>query len=55
MLISKGIELLGLDAYGVDYRTAATRSRVEFEAVPALADAAKAALARVLKNLWPRR
>ncbi len=46
-----GIELLGVDAYGVDYRTGDTRKRAVFKVGPVLADAAHAALHRVLDHL----
>ncbi len=46
-----GIALLGVDAYGVDYRTGGTRKRAVFKAGPVLADAAHAALNRVLDTL----
>lgn len=49
--LPKGIVLLGVDAYGVDYRTDALRKRLEFKAGPVLADAANAALARALGSL----
>ncbi len=49
--LQKGMELLGVDAYGVDYCADGVRKRVEFKTGPVLADAAKAALARVVKNL----
>jgi len=49
--LQKKIELLGVDAYGVDCLIDAARKRVEFKAGPVLADAAKAALAQVLKNI----
>jgi heme iron utilization protein len=40
--------LLGIDAYGVDYITDGMRKRSAFKAGPVLADAAAAALARVI-------
>ncbi len=43
-----GVGLLGVDAYGVDYRTGDTRIRAVFKAGPVLVDAAQAALSRVL-------
>jgi len=49
--LPKGIVLLGVDAYGVDYRVAAERKRIDFKAGPVLADAANAALTRALGNL----
>ncbi|MBI5920885.1 MAG: pyridoxamine 5'-phosphate oxidase [Betaproteobacteria bacterium] len=49
--LPRGIVLLGIDAYGVDYRADAIRQREEFKAGPVLADAASSALTRVLKNL----
>jgi heme iron utilization protein len=46
-----GIELLGVDAYGVDYRIGGTRKRAVFKAGPVLVDAAHVALHRVLDML----
>jgi hypothetical protein len=46
-----GIALLGVDAYGVDYRSGGTRKRAVFKAGPVLADAAQASLHRVLDTL----
>jgi putative heme iron utilization protein len=41
-----GVVLLGVDAYGVDYRTDALRQRIVFKAGPVVGDAAGAALVR---------
>jgi hypothetical protein len=41
-----GVTILGVDAYGVDYRTDALRQRIVFKSGPVVADAADAALVR---------
>lgn len=46
-----GHELLGVDAYGVDYLLAGVRRRSVFKAGPAVAGSAGAALMRVLASL----
>jgi putative heme iron utilization protein len=50
-VLPKKVMLIGVDAYGVDYNTDDVRNRLEFKSGPVLGDAAKAALARALKNL----
>ena len=50
-LSPRGVTLLGLDAYGVDYIQDGTRGRTVFKAGPLLADAAEPALARLLQDL----
>lgn len=49
--LPKGTVLLGVDAYGADYRIDTTRKRVDFKTGPVTADAANAALARAFKSL----
>jgi hypothetical protein len=46
-----GVRLLGVDAYGVDYRIGDTYKRAVFKAGHVLADSTQAALARVLDTL----
>lgn len=46
-----GVTLLGADEYGVDYVREGIRGRAVFKAGPFLAEAAAAALARLLQDL----
>lgn len=46
-----GVEVLGIDACGMDYRGDAIRKRAVFKSGPVLADAAHAALTQVLDSL----
>ncbi len=50
-VLPDGITLLGIDAYGVDYRRGDQRQRVNFKSGPVLAAAASATLVRTLENL----
>jgi putative heme iron utilization protein len=50
-LAPEGLTLLGVDAYGVDFLRDGVRVRTAFKAGPFLADAAEAALVRLLHEL----